>query len=103
MADSRERNSLAGSRSRTFVAHFSVPPLTRLSTILTFFFTTQNDHFCGRKGRWERVRLARAGQLARSRAGTLERLEMAAQKSGYSVPSLHSQVESYRKETSRGL
>src|SRR5438094_3248550 len=101
----REWNSFAGlspSRSRTFVAHLSVPALTRLLTTLTFFSLTQNDHFCSRKGRWKRVRLACAGLLARGGARTLERLEMAAQKSSYFARSTRATSQSERRGTQRG-
>src|SRR5438094_520839 len=38
------------SRSRTFVAHFSVPPLTRLLTTLTFFSQLKMITFAAEKG-----------------------------------------------------
>src|SRR5438128_12572977 len=53
MADAREWNSFAGlspSRSRTFVAHFSVPPLTRLLTTLTFFSQLKMITLAAEKG-----------------------------------------------------
>src|SRR5205814_8793174 len=61
----------------------ALPRLTRSLTPLTFPFTTKNAHSCPRENGWKRVHLARARLLARDPAGTLERLEMAAQEPGH--------------------
>src|SRR6266404_92183 len=61
-------------------AHSKVPALTRYLRALAFSITS--DHCVRKRGR-ERVRLACARLLVGHRAGTLERLEMAAQKQGH--------------------
>src|SRR5213592_1666819 len=61
-----------------------------------FFVHYENEHFClGEWGR-KRLRLARARILVERGAGTLERLEMAAQKQDY-----HSRATRETSETER--
>src|SRR6202171_1212132 len=64
-------------------AHLKVPALTRLLRPLTFRFTTKNGHSCLWQNGWKGVRHTRSRLLAERSGGALERLEMAAEKSGY--------------------
>src|SRR5437016_4746580 len=66
-----------------------------------FVLNSHNGHSCRWKSGWERVRLARAGLLAGCGAGTLERLEMAAQKPGYLAYPTQAASRSERGRTRR--
>src|SRR5436190_5893994 len=70
------------SRKKRGRTHLQVRTLTRLLGPLTFPFTTQNAYSGPWEKGWKRVRFACAGLLARDAAGTVERLEMAAEKPG---------------------